>query len=173
VEGVVSGRAGHVLTAAAAGVGNNGGWPVAPRRLPTGAQAASHSLMPVAHTQHHHQSQRNSEIHKFQRVSRPISISTENPNGGHPLPFCASEYEVRRYPKKACDWTNNDQQDAAHSFLFWPSWEVQNICCNVRAMFPAAMRHWPNVSMGRGEANEGNVRRRPTLTNVQEISSFS
>jgi hypothetical protein len=95
---------------------------------------ATHSCQCGPHP-HHHQSQRNSEIHKFQRVSRPISISTENPNGGLSLPFCASEYEVRRYPKNACDWTNNDQQDAAHSFLFWPSWEVQNICCNVRAMF--------------------------------------
>jgi hypothetical protein len=153
----------HVLSAAASVGNNNGGWPwpVAPRRLPTRAAppsraAATHcSAWPVsglytahtAHTAHPH--------HKETPKSTSFMVNLHgNPQWRFSLPFCASD--MRRYPKKACGWTNNDRTRTPpfrFCFCFGPSrlWEVQKYCCNVRAMFSAAMRHWPNVSMVRGE----------------------
>jgi hypothetical protein len=120
----------HVLRAAS--VGNNGGWPVALRRLPTRAAAATLFLNgPHAHRPHQPTNpQGNSEIHKFQRP-----ISTENPMMAlFLLPFCASD--MRHYPKKACGWTNNDHQKRRPFVSVLAVLGIrkkQKYCCNVRA----------------------------------------
>jgi len=68
-------------------------------------------------------------------TSRTRTISQKTPkytnfNGLHgqsprKTPMVALFTLMRPHPNKACGWTNNDQQNAVLSFLFWTSWEVQ------------------------------------------------
>jgi hypothetical protein len=101
------------------------------------------------------QSQGNSEIHKFQRASWSMINLHGNPQWRFSLPFCASD--MRRYPKKACGWTNNDRaRTPPFRFCFGPSrlWEVQNIAvmseqCFLRRCDIGQMCLWPAESRPR------------------------
>ena len=151
----------HVLKAAAA-VGRQRLWlwlgpSRPPRKLPTGSpsRAASHSLfrfLPVCQcwltltpppiTTKLRNTQTSTGITANQLLGKPKRC----------VLFYPSVHSIRGIiPRWPLIGLTTKQQNAAHSFLFWPSLGSTKYCCNVRTIFSAAMQHWPNESMARGE----------------------